>query len=81
MSDTKCIWNMGTPCSDNVKDEKLFNDQIIIPICEHHFDLHKKLLFLHSCGLDAIKLVSNINEIENLFKEYRDRYPEKEIKT
>lgn len=39
----KCVWKDGTPCCGSVSEEKLFMNQIKVPICEHHLRQAKLL--------------------------------------
>ncbi len=75
----KCIWNTGTPCSGNIEEAWMFQKQLLIPICENHLNDHRKILFLHSCGVNIEELFQNrMHELEDLYKEYKSKYPDKE---
>lgn len=64
----KCVWNLGTPCNGKVSCRGLFADQIVIPICEQHFEEHKKLMALYSGGVDIESLLGmGSNERNNAF--------------
>ena len=61
----KCVWLIGTPCSDNDTTWKeMFNHQIRIPICANHFEQHLEIMLLHKNGYD-------VEEILNATPEWR----------
>lgn len=49
----KCVWNMGGPCSDDVKEVVFFNDSIRVPVCSDHIEQHKFVMILHKNGYDV----------------------------
>jgi hypothetical protein len=53
----KCVWNMGTPCSDDVEERTLFQSQIKIPICINHYEEHKNIILLHKNHYDVEELL------------------------
>ena len=63
--DEKCVWHIGTPCSENDTTwQEMFNHQIRIPICADHFAQHKEIMLLHKNGYD-------VEEILNATPEWR----------
>jgi hypothetical protein len=63
--DEKCVWHIGTPCSDNDTDWKeMFNHQIRIPICANHYEQHLEIMLLHKNSYD-------VEEILNATPEWR----------
>ncbi len=60
----KCVWNMGTDCSDDVEEVEFFNKQIKVPVCKNHIEEHKYVMILHKNGYD-------IEEVLNQTPEYR----------
>ena len=58
----KCVWDMGTECSDDVKEVELFNSQIKIPICSKHLEEHKYIMVLHRNGYDIEEILQQTPE-------------------
>jgi hypothetical protein len=64
----KCIWNLGTPCSDDVILRKMFKKaetgvpQIEIPICSKHFEEHMEIMLLHKSGYDTEEILQQTPE-------------------
>ena len=46
----KCVWDLHTPHSGEVKMIALFRGQITIPVCESHLEQHRIILALHQAG-------------------------------
>jgi len=53
----RCIWNMGDACDGIVQEQDMFDEQIRIPICEHHLAGHQEVMYLHSCSIDVEKVL------------------------
>lgn len=54
---SRCVWNLGDACSDDITELDMFNDQINVPICGHHLQGHKEIMFLHSIGMDVEEII------------------------
>ena len=50
MSENKCVWNMGTPCSGELKEQLIFDGQVKVLICDKHKLEHIDVITLHSNG-------------------------------
>lgn len=53
----KCVWNMGSKCSENVYDVEIFQNQIKVPICENHLQDHEYVMILHRNGYDVEEVI------------------------
>lgn len=49
----KCVWNMGSDCSDDVKEVAFFNESIKVPVCSNHIEQHKYVMILHKNKYDV----------------------------
>lgn len=58
----KCVWNMGTPCADDVQERELFGQQIKVPICSNHVEEHKFVMILHKNGYDVEEILQQTPE-------------------
>lgn len=58
----KCVWNMGTACSDDVEEVEFFNAQIKVPVCKNHIEQHKYVMVLHKNGYDVEEILQNTPE-------------------
>jgi hypothetical protein len=58
----KCVWNMGTDCSDDVKEVEFFNAQIKVPVCGNHVEQHKYVMILHKNGYDVEEILQQTPE-------------------
>jgi hypothetical protein len=61
-SKLKCVWNMGTDCSDDVQEVELFKGQIKVPICSKHVEEHKYVMILHKNGYDVEEILQQTPE-------------------
>lgn len=66
MSDEKpkCVWHMGTPCSDDgAADEyEIFNKQIKVPMCKDHVEQHSHVMILAKNGYDVETILNETPE-------------------
>ena len=62
MSNLKCVWNMGTDCSGEVKEVEFFNKQIKVPVCEAHVEQHKFVMILHKNDYDVEEILQKSND-------------------
>ena len=62
MSVLKCVWNMGTECSDDVKEVEFFNKQIKVPVCSNHIEEHRIVMTLHKNGYDVEEILQQTPE-------------------
>jgi len=53
----KCVWNMGTDCSDEVEEVEFFNSQIKVPVCKNHIEQHKFVMILHKNNYDVEEIL------------------------
>ena len=53
-----CVWALGTPCAGETSEQKLFKNQIKVPICENHFDEHKTIILLFNNGYDVEEILN-----------------------
>lgn len=58
----KCVWNMGTDCSDDVQEVEFFNSQIKIPVCSNHIEQHRFVMILHKNGYDVEEVLQKSPE-------------------
>jgi len=58
----KCVWNMGTDCSDDVQEVEFFNSQIKVPVCGNHIEQHKFVMILHKNGYDVEEILQQSAE-------------------
>lgn len=58
----KCVWNMGTECSDDVQEVEFFNKQIKVPVCSNHVAEHRDVMILHKNGYDVEKILQESAE-------------------
>jgi len=61
-SKLKCVWNMGTECTDDVEEVELFGNQIKVPICKEHVEHHKYVMILHKNGYDVEEVLAESPE-------------------
>ena len=54
----ECIWNMGTECSSEVNDIKMFDGLIVVRACDRHLLQHKKVMLLSANGIDVETIVN-----------------------
>jgi len=64
MSDKKlkCVWNMGTDCSDDITEVAFFNTQIKVPVCSNHIEQHKFVMVLHKNNYDVEEVLQQSPE-------------------
>ena len=61
--EVKCVWMMGTPCSDEQATEvKLFSNQIKVPICKDHLEQHTHIMALAQNGYDVEQILNETHE-------------------
>jgi len=58
----KCVWNMGTDCSDDVKEVPFFSSQIKVPVCSNHVEQHQYVMILHKNGYDVEEILQQTPE-------------------
>lgn len=58
----RCVWNMGTPCSDQVSEVEFFGKQIKVPVCTNHIEEHKYVMILHKNGYDVEEILQQTPE-------------------
>lgn len=59
----KCVWMMGTPCSEDPATEvKLFSNQIKVPICKDHLEQHTHIMVLAQNGYDVEQILNETPE-------------------
>ena len=58
----KCVWNMGTACSDDVQEVEFFGAQIKVPVCGNHIEEHKFVMILHKNGYDVEEVLQQTPE-------------------
>lgn len=62
MSNLKCVWGMGTPCSGKVEEVSFFDGQITVPVCEGHTEEHRDVMILHKNNYDIEQVLQMTNE-------------------
>lgn len=58
----KCVWNMGTECTDDVQEIEFFHNQIKVPVCSKHVEEHKFVMILHKNGYDVEEILQQTAE-------------------
>ena len=58
----KCVWNMGTDCSDEITEIEFFNTQIKVPVCSNHVEQHKFVMVLHKNNYDVEEILRQTPE-------------------
>ena len=58
----KCVWNMGTECSDDITEVVFFNTQIKVPVCSNHIEQHKLVMVLHKNNYDVEEVLQQTPE-------------------
>lgn len=58
----KCVWNMGTDCSDEIKEVEFFNTQIKVPVCSNHVEQHRYVMVLHKNNYDVEEILQQTPE-------------------
>ena len=58
----KCVWNMGTDCSDVIEEVEFFNTQIKVPVCSSHIEQHKFVMVLHKNNYDVEEILQQSPE-------------------
>ena len=61
-TDLKCVWNMGSQCSEDVYDVEIFANTIKVPVCGNHLDDHEHVMVLHRNGYDVEEVISKSPE-------------------
>lgn len=59
----KCVWQMGTPCSEEVATEtEVFGKQIRVPMCPAHLEQHTHIMILAKNGYDVEAILQETPE-------------------
>ena len=53
----RCVWNMGTDCTDDVDEIEFFSSQIKVPVCSNHIEQHKFVMILHKNDYDVEEIL------------------------
>ena len=61
-SKLKCVWNMGTDCSNDVEEVQFFGTQIKVPVCKCHVEEHSYVMILHRNGYDIEEVLQQTPE-------------------
>ena len=61
----RCVWNMGTDCSDVIEEVEFFGSQIKVPVCEAHIEQHKFVMILHKNDYDVEEILQQSPEYRN----------------
>ena len=62
---TKCAWELGSPCQGSVFSASVFSGQLTVPICENHLVGHRVIMSLHAAGQDVEQFLQ-LSEKERL---------------
>lgn len=61
----KCVWTIDdSDCNGEVTIEKMFDEQLSIPICAKHLNQHKRIISLHESGEDIEYILNNNKYLE-----------------
>ncbi|MFA5024277.1 MAG: hypothetical protein WC523_04935 [Patescibacteria group bacterium] len=58
----ECAWNLGTSHEGVVTNTKLWDGQILVPVCEKHLKEHKIIIALFQAGQDIEELFTKTEE-------------------
>ena len=58
----KCVWNMGTECSDKVEEMGFFDSSIKVPVCSNHVEEHKFVMILHKNDYDVEEILQQSSD-------------------
>ena len=53
---------MGTPCNGEIKERPMFDNQMMVPTCDFHYEEHINVMTLHQNGYDIEEILQQTNE-------------------